>query len=400
MLYSEQIPDNLGIIFRREFTDLRDSTVKDFERYTGLKVDSQRNVQLSNKSTIMFRHIEELNNIQNVNLGWFAIEQGDELDSDKEFFLLFGRLRRNLTPSKEFLDLGLPVRSGFIIANAGDHWMKQLWKENGLEDGELIEATTWDNADVLPKDYLDGLKTLEKTKPDIYKRFVLNDWSVGEDQNILIPMRSIDALEGVIHNFITTKEVVAIDPSQGGDEGVIYAISNGEITDEKILHERDTMKFAGESLVFANSNKIDDIEIDGIGIGAGIGDRLREMGKQVDMINSAEKATDSGRFANRRTEIWWYLSEQIMDKKIPAIKDPELKKQIASVRYKIINSNGRVALEPKELTKKRLGCSPDRADAFAYGIWGLQFVKDKDADERNAASRFRDKNKELDYMAA
>ena len=121
MVYTELIPDNLGIIFRKEFEDLRDSTLKDFELYTGLKVNSNRNVTLPNNSTIMFRHIEELNNIQNINLGWYAIEQADELANDKEFFLLFGRLRRALKPTQEFLDLGLSLHTGFVIGNAGDH---------------------------------------------------------------------------------------------------------------------------------------------------------------------------------------------------------------------------------------------------------------------------------------
>ena len=31
VLLSEKYPGNLGVIFRKEFTDLRDSTIKDFE---------------------------------------------------------------------------------------------------------------------------------------------------------------------------------------------------------------------------------------------------------------------------------------------------------------------------------------------------------------------------------
>src|SRR3990172_3090605 len=64
----EQYPNNLFVVFRKEYTDLRDSTIKDFEKYTGLKVDSSREVKLPNKSCIMFRHMEQLNNLQNINL--------------------------------------------------------------------------------------------------------------------------------------------------------------------------------------------------------------------------------------------------------------------------------------------------------------------------------------------
>jgi len=178
-IYSELIPNNLGVIFRKEYVDLRDSTLKDFEEYTGFKVDSQRNVNLRNGSRIMFRHLEELNNLQNLNLGWYFIEQAEELPSDKEFFLLWGRLRRQLNPSAKFLDLGLPLHTGFITANVkGSNWIKSLWKDNPKEDFSLNEAITFDNADILPADYLKNLEVLKTIKPDIYKRFVLNDWGI------------------------------------------------------------------------------------------------------------------------------------------------------------------------------------------------------------------------------
>jgi hypothetical protein len=179
MVYSEMIPKNLGVIFRKEFVDLRDSTLIDFEHYTGKKVNSQRNVDLKNGSKIMFRHLEEMNNLQNLNLGWFFIEQAEELASDSEFFLLWGRLRRQLKPVQEFLDLDLPVHTGFITANVkGNNWIKTLWKSDPKEDFELTEAITADNADVLPEDFIKNIQRLKELQPERYKRFVLNDWDI------------------------------------------------------------------------------------------------------------------------------------------------------------------------------------------------------------------------------
>jgi hypothetical protein len=182
-IYSKFIPDNLGIIFRKEYTDLRDSTLRDYELYTGMKVDSERNATYKNGSMIMFRHIEELNSaiLQNTNLGWFYIEQAEELPTDREFFLLFGRLRRQLSPSKEFQLLQerehMPLHTGFIIGNvAGDNWIKKIWKDKPDAKYQLIEAQTKDNADILPPDFLEGLEDLKTRKPEIYRRYVLNDW--------------------------------------------------------------------------------------------------------------------------------------------------------------------------------------------------------------------------------
>ena len=195
LLYSQTIPNNLGFIIRREFTDLQDSTIRDFENYTGMKVNSKREVTFPNGSVICFRHFEELvqagakghKNLQNVNLGWAAIEQAEELETDRAFWLLFGRLRRDLKASKQFPDW-MPLRSIFLIANvAGDNWIKRFWKSQQIERTELkgkfqlIEAKTADNAHNLPAEFLENLEILKTKKPDMYQRYVMNDWSAEVD---------------------------------------------------------------------------------------------------------------------------------------------------------------------------------------------------------------------------
>jgi len=200
MLYSDLIPNNHGLICRKEYNDLADSTIRDFEDYTHIKVNSKRNAILSNGSVIMFRHLEELvssdlkgqNNLQNINLGWFMIEQAEELLSDRAFFLLFGRMRRKVIPSDAFNRLGLPTRSGFCIANVnGEDWNYKLWCQNPGKDFHLIEACTQDNAENLPQDFLDSLNILKEKKPQVYARFVLNDRSAETDLKVFRDFRRL-----------------------------------------------------------------------------------------------------------------------------------------------------------------------------------------------------------------
>jgi hypothetical protein len=132
------------------------------------------------------------------------------------------------------------------------------------------------------------------------------------------------------------------------------------------------MKIVGELMILSNKYQISDFAIDTIGIGKGIADRLNEMGKHVSFVNSAERADAPDRFYNRRTEMWWYLLERILSKEIDYPQDEELRRQITALRYKVVNSNGQIRLEAKDELKKRIGRSPDRADAFVYGIWALK----------------------------
>lgn len=175
MRLCQEFPNNLALICRREFTDLRDSTIKDFELYTGLTVGSNKEVKLSNGSVIMFRHGEELNTLQNINLGACLLEQAEEFDDDSQWFMLFGRMRRK--------NCGNP--SLFLIANAnGDNWINRLWPESSdkahsMASGyELYEATTYDNKDVLPESFLASLETLRIQKPTVYQQYVLNSRAV------------------------------------------------------------------------------------------------------------------------------------------------------------------------------------------------------------------------------
>lgn len=375
-LYNDNIPNNLGIIFRKEYVDLRDSTVKDFEKYTGLKVNSSREVVTENGSTILFRHLEELNNIQNVNLGWFALEQADEIDSDNEFFTLFGRLRRKLEPNDAFKALGLPERSGFVIANAGDYWARKIWKDEPIEGSELFEATTWDNKHNLDQDFLDSLKLLKRRKPELYRKFVENDWNVGVDQYLLITNSDIEKLRGIKIHVSLDKYVIALDPALGGDECVYKVFKNSIELEQVVMHERDAMKVVGQGMILSHKHKVDDFIVDVCGLGAPIANRFEELGKRVQKFNSASTdGVDTTRFGNKKSQAWWEAMEEIQDGKVEYIEDEETRKQIASTKYRVVKSTGKILMEHKEDTKKRIGNSPDRADCYIMGRQGIKNVQ-------------------------
>jgi len=169
LFHSQETPDNLGVIVRRQFTDLRNSTIKDFESYTGLKVnESTHECKLPNGSIILFVHGDVLDTLKNINCGWFAMEQAEEFPDDTAFQFLKMRLRRKVD-----------FRTGFVIANANGHnWIWRIWKKDGApHNHELIESTTLDFADIHAPDYIENLKTL----PDkLYRRYVLNSWEEAE----------------------------------------------------------------------------------------------------------------------------------------------------------------------------------------------------------------------------
>ena len=218
-------------------------------------------------------------------------------------------------------------------------------------------------------------------------RVVHNCSWVSREEKSMITSEMIDALESNIIFWEEEKSVIACDPSEGGDECVIHAIYNTKILETLRLHENDSMIIVGQMVSLGYKHGIKDYAVDDIGIGKGIKDRLAEQGHNVLGIRSSESAFDKEHFYNKRTEMWWYTADAIRRKMIEPIKDFELKGQLVAPKYEVVDSNGKIRLEPKKYTKDLLGRSPDNADAFVYGIYALSLLQDKKRSVEHSAYR-------------
>ena len=189
IILSKFYRNNLGLIVRNKFTDLRDSTMKDFTRYTGLPVPQGTKEAKIGSSVVLFRHAKELSGLQNINIGWAYIEQAEEFPTDTQFSLLRGRLRRDLEWDEENFPIlesnpmydvfcrmrDNPLRQIMVIANAGGHnWVWKKFIKSPQEGYSCIQATSFDNKDNLPADFIDDLARMELDSPAKYSQYVMN----------------------------------------------------------------------------------------------------------------------------------------------------------------------------------------------------------------------------------
>lgn len=377
----EQYKNNLGIVVRKEFTDLKDSTIKDFTRYTGIDVPTSKDVRLANGSLIMFRHGDEINVLKNINAGAILIEQAEEFETDETFTFLRDRLRRQ--------EAGL--RSLFIIANANGHnWIYKTWKEQQQEDFELIEASTFDNAANLPVDYIKDLQRMKETHPKHYNRYVLNSWEDEDTVDVIIlPEWVTKCYKKDVLIKKPIKRVVSIDVARYGDDKTIfYAIEQGGTGHKRQMGKEErqklsTMETVGWGIKFAEKHGVNAFAVDEIGVGAGVADRLAELKKEVVMVNSSQTASEPEKYYNRRTEIYAKAADEFQQGLIEIDEtDTDLIEQLSWARYKAIKSNGKLQVEPKEEIKKRYGRSPDNADAFTNGLWAVDRVSVAEVSDR------------------
>lgn len=367
-ILSHKYPNNLGLILRKNFTDLRDSTMNDFEEYSGGKIKAQsKSITYGNGSKILFHHADELAGVvQNINLGWFFIEQAEEFENDAVFQKLRGRLRRKGTS-----------RQGFIIANANGHnWCWRLWKQNPQKDFDLTEATTFDNTANLTQDFLDDLKTMEIQSPAHYRRFVLNSHEDTDTADRIMPYSSIlKAVNRELREYDNESVVVSCDPAEfGDDKTVIYVLKGLKVIDSEMTEKKELMDTAGRVVRMFHKHNADKVVIDDIGVGAGVRSRLRELEIPVLGINTGRAAEHSDKYQRLRDEIWMHAGELFKDDYVSIPKDDDLVEELGVMSYGM-NSKGQVLVARKKDIKKILGRSTDHADALVMGLWGIKKTK-------------------------
>lgn len=122
-----------------------------------------------------------------------------------------------------------------------------------------------------------------------------------------------------------------------------------------ITDECRTLELMGESI----SGIV--IELDGPGVSCH--DQLLQ-GKYADKVHGIHTGAmqSDDRNYNLRAKLWRAAKDYLAEPPVCLPNDPELKSQLTSLRYGY--RNGLLLMENKKEYKKRLGKSPDRADAF------------------------------------
>ncbi|MFE5140317.1 hypothetical protein ACFRDV_22015 [Streptomyces fagopyri] len=173
---------------------------------------------------------------------------------------------------------------------------------------------------------------------------------------------------------------LGIDMGGGSDETVIQERRGMVLGRQWSFRERDPLKAATRVLEIVKLVRPTAVKIDSIGIGWGIAGTLREKGLQgehnavIVPVNVSTKSSEPHRFPRLRCEIWWRVGRQLSEdhgwdlSELPENVREQLVSQLTAPKY-TVDSAGRVVVEPKAETKKRLGRSPDQADAALLAFY-------------------------------
>ena len=170
-------------------------------------------------------------------------------------------------------------------------------------------------------------------------------------------------------DYMNHPKILGVDVSRGGDDDSVVVLRQGprlQILGTYKLN--DLMELAGKVVEIFNSERATHVYIDSTGLGAGIFDRLKQIGIPVTGVNFATSPVDKRMYANTRAEIWGRMKDWLVDSadiphNIKLIE--ELKQQSYGYTDKL-----QLQLESKKVMKSRGIPSPDIADAISTTFFG------------------------------
>ena len=267
-------------------------------------------------------------------------------------------------------------QSEFIAIFIPWYWQDEYRKTPPLdfkpvdEEHELIDIYGLDNAQLNWRRFkimelsfggLDGTKAFSQEYPISP---VVAFTQTGEDTiitpDVVAPSRvgSVEANGNL---------VIGVDPARFGDDRTSIIRRKGRVAyNLQSYIKKDTMEIAGMvHRIIIDEHPIR-VFIDVGGLGAGVFDRLKELGHGdiIISVNSGSTPLNQKRYFNKRAEMWGLMKEWLLDRPSQIPNSDSLHADLCGLRYRI-DSQSRLVLEKKEDMKKRGLRSPDEAEALA-----------------------------------
>ena len=274
----------------------------------------------------------------------------------------FGAFADSHKPNSGFSRLKI---SAFDTPNFSEFGITQADIEDGSWQGKIRGELPMPNL-VTPEWVATRYKRWGRQSP-LYEARVLAEFP-SQGQDTLISLQLIEEA--------CNRDLEPVNPSKfgidvaryGDDETVIGKRRGPHYRTIQVRSKQDTMRTAGEVIVCLKGDTEAQANIDVIGVGSGVVDRVIEQGYAGIGVNVGSKASEPERFINLRAEIFWTLKERFEDGHIDIDReDEELQAELASLKWKV-TSKGLIQMESKDEMKRRGLRSPNRADAMALAF--------------------------------
>jgi hypothetical protein len=397
-------PGNFGLLIRKTWPSFQDSVLPQMEKFIDSRLitpngwnHSSKYITYRNGSRTRYGGLgdrpDDWEKWMSGEYGWIAIDQAEQF-TQLEFQMLATRLRLKLPGILYFF---------LLSCNPNIGWIKELFVESNRDDHIFVPALPTDNQKNLPDDYIPRMKKI--LTPKQQEALLDGSWeAVGEPDNVYAYLE-IQRAQKQVRKASMPVEIGADVARSGDDETVIVLREGLRVSIYSKAQGHDTMKTTGKIWQLCRERIVPKwgpelgvitIKVDADGLGAGVVDRLKEQRQdkeeqytdqmleklepeeveelrkagyrlriKIVEIHGSGKAKEPAKFKNQRAEIHFGLLELLPDLDLP--EDREVATQLMSLKYKV-NSAGQFQIMPKEEIKKKLGRSPDQAEAIIYSL--------------------------------
>jgi len=167
-----------------------------------------------------------------------------------------------------------------------------------------------------------------------------------------------------------TEEIkwAGIDIAREGDDSSVFTLREGSkviYTDEWM--KTDLMETTGIILTKMEKFNLDpkNVNLDAIGVGAGVYDRLREQKVYINGIVAGGEPQDKEHYVNIRAEMYDNLRKLFESGDISIPDDMDLIAQLSSIRFKFASDKKLQIVSKEEMKRQYRLKSPDKADSLA-----------------------------------
>lgn len=338
--------------------------------------ENKQRIMLNNGGGIFIVSTDEKNSKKSVES---AMGQGAEIVIGDEFCLVndtteatIFRMIAGKGPNASYIKIGNP----FYAAPPNSHFLKtwiggeykqifidyhQALKEGRYSKEFIDEARTkplfdilfeclFPDQDIMDADGYRPLILAEQVKFGVTPEIILEAMQKHKEQN---------------GGVMKIRPKLGCDIGGGGDENVrtlrwgkLAAVVGTNKSNDTMVNVSEIVKDMETYGIRAS-----DVNIDDIGIGRGVSDRLKELGHAVNAVNVGEPAMYAkDDFANRKAELCWAARLWALDPESRLDNRPEWV-QLTWLKYKT-QSDRKVIMEPKAKLKERHKRSPDHAESF------------------------------------
>lgn len=204
-------------------------------------------------------------------------------------------------------------------------------------------------------------------------------------EDVVVPVAWLEACVGAptdLYDGYPLTMGVDVARSLDGGENVIALARGGHVVEIVSWHDDNLMSVTGKIAAMMRRYDVAPFRcyVDMGGMGAGVVDRLRELGLRVNGVNFGERS-GSAQYRDKAAVMWGELRSRALQQYeagrlgvstgsgLVLPRDDKLLAQLSTRRW-LTESDGRFRLESKEEMARRGLASPDRADAVALAVWG------------------------------